>query len=104
MEVNVHEAKTHLSSLLRRVEGGEEIVISRAGVAVAKLIPVVVQQGRRPLGFLQGQIWMADDFDAPLPDDLLALFEGEEPKGQEGKRKKPSQVKAGRSEKKRAKR
>ena len=104
MEVNVHEAKTHLSKLLKRVEAGEEITISRAGVAVAKLIPVVARQGRRPLGFLQGQVWVADDFDAPLPDDLLALFEGEEPKGEESKRKKPSQVSAGKPEKKRAKR
>jgi prevent-host-death family protein len=104
VEFNVHEAKTQFSKLLKRVEAGEEITISRAGVPVAKLIPVVAQPGRRPLGFLQGQVWMADDFDAPLPDDLLALFEGEEPKGEETKRKKPSQVKAGKSEKKRAKR
>ena len=77
MEVNIHEAKTHLSRLLQRVAEGEEVTIARAGVPVAKLIPVEVKKNIRPLGFARGEIWVADDFDAPLPDDLLAAFEGD---------------------------
>ena len=77
MEVNIHEAKTHLSRLLQKVAEGEEVTIARAGVPVARLVPVEVKKNVRPLGIARGQIWVADDFDAPLPDDLLAAFEGE---------------------------
>jgi len=79
MEVNIHEAKTNFSKLLQRVALGEEIIIAKAGVPVAKLVPVRAAQGKRPLGLYRGQIWMAEDFDAPLPDDILAAFYGEEP-------------------------
>ena len=78
MEVNVHEAKTHLSRLLQRVEGGEEITIARAGTPVARLVPVVSSR-ERVQGMDQGKIWIADDFDAPDPE-LEALFEGRAPK------------------------
>ena len=77
MVVNIHEAKTHLSRLLQRVAEGEEVTIARAGVPVAKLVPVETKKDVRPLGIARGQIWVADDFDAPLPEDLLAAFEGE---------------------------
>jgi prevent-host-death family protein len=76
MEVNIHEAKTHFSRLLQRVANGEEVIIARAGVPVARLVPVVQKQNVRPLGFARGEVWVADDFDAPLPDDLLAQFYG----------------------------
>jgi prevent-host-death family protein len=78
MEVNIHEAKTNFSKLLQRVALGEEVIIAKAGVPVAKLVPVSDAQGKRPLGFLKGEIWMAEDFDAPLPPDILAGFLGEE--------------------------
>lgn len=78
MEVNVHEAKTNFSKLLQRVALGEEVIIAKAGVPVAKLVPASTAQGKRPLGFLKGEIWMADDFDAPLPPDILAGFLGED--------------------------
>jgi prevent-host-death family protein len=78
MEFNVHEAKTNFSKLLQRVALGEEVIIAKAGVPVAKLIPVRAAQGKRPLGFLKGEIWMAEDFDAPLPPDILAGFLGED--------------------------
>jgi prevent-host-death family protein len=78
MEVNIHEAKTHFSKLLQRVAAGEEVIIARAGVPVAKLVPVEKQPAKRKLGLYRGQIWMADDFDK-LPDDLMAAFYGEEP-------------------------
>jgi prevent-host-death family protein len=89
MEINVHEAKTHLSRLLKRVEAGEEITISRAGVPVAKMVAVAAAGGARPLGAMEGQIYIADDFDTPLPNDLLAQFYGEEPK-----HKKPGRAKS----------
>ena len=73
MEVNVHEAKTNFSKLLKRVEAGEEITISRAGTPVARLIAAAPQGKTRPLGMLQGKFWIADDFDAPDPE-LEALF------------------------------
>ena len=78
MEVNIHEAKTHFSRLLRKVAGGEEITIARARVPVARLVPVVNNGAQRPLGFDKGKVWVADDFDAPLPDDLLKEFYGGE--------------------------
>ena len=77
MEVNVHQAKTHLSRLLRRVAEGEEITIARAGVPVARLVAVEHAKNVRPLNMDRGRVWVADDFDAPLPPDLLAAFEGE---------------------------
>jgi prevent-host-death family protein len=78
MEVNVHEAKTNFSKLLQRVILGDEIIIAKAGLPVAKLVRYTANRGKRPLGFLKGEIWMADDFDAPLPPDILAGFLGEE--------------------------
>jgi prevent-host-death family protein len=76
MAVNIHEAKTHFSRLLQRVAAGEEITIARAGVPVAKLVPITQKGNRRPLGFARGEVWVADDFEAPLPDDLLMQFYG----------------------------
>jgi len=73
MKVNIHEAKTHLSRLLQKVREGEEVVISRAGVPVAKLVGVAPKQEVRPLGIARGEIWMAEDFDTPMPE-LEALF------------------------------
>lgn len=73
--VNIHEAKTHLSRLLSRVERGEEIIIARAGRPVARLVPVQPESSRRvALGLDRGKVWMADDFDAELPEDLLNEF------------------------------
>ena len=68
MEVNIHEAKTHLSRLLQKVAEGEEVIISRAGVPVAKLMAIPRVQETRPLGIARGEIWMSDDFDAPMPE------------------------------------
>ena len=78
MEVNIHEAKTHFSRLLQRVANGEEITIARAGVPVARIVPIDRGKSVRPLGMDRGKIWIADDFDAPLPDDLLKAFYGGE--------------------------
>ena len=75
ISVNIHEAKTHLSRLLERVAAGEEILISKAGKPMAKLIPLSKPQNNRVPGLDKGVIQIPDDFDAPLPDDLLELFE-----------------------------
>jgi prevent-host-death family protein len=73
--VNVHAAKTHLSRLVDEAAKGTVIIIAKAGRPVAQLIAAPSTQPRKP-GLLQGRIQMSDDFNAPLPDDLLALFEG----------------------------
>ncbi len=78
--VNTHEAKTQLSRLLRRVATGEEITIANRGVPVARLVPVPPKKAQRVLGILRGEFSVPDDFDAPLPDDLLDLFEGRKKK------------------------
>ena len=77
MEVNIHQAKTHLSRLLQRVAGGEEITIARAGKPVARLISVTASPAVRPLGMDKGRFRVPEDFNAPLPPDLLAAFEGQ---------------------------
>lgn len=74
--VNVHEAKTHLSKILDRVSAGEEIIIAKAGKPVARLVPLEVTGKPRTAGTYAGRIRIKDDFDAPLPDDLLNRFEG----------------------------
>jgi prevent-host-death family protein len=66
--VNMHEAKTNLSRLVAEVEQGEEIVIARAGVPVAKLVAYAEEPSRRRPGALRGKIWISDDFDAPMPE------------------------------------
>lgn len=76
MQVNVHEAKTHLSRLLERVAGGEEIVIAKAGKPIAKLVPYKETLEPRTLGGWEGRVWMADDFDE-LPEEIAAAFRGE---------------------------
>ena len=74
--VNVYEAKTHLSRLLDRAQSGEEIVITRHGQPVARLGPVRTKAAPRRLGRPRGRIRMKADFDAPLPEEILAAFEG----------------------------
>ena len=75
-EVNIHVAKTHLSRLLSRVAAGEEIVIARAGKPIARLVPFRKPKAKRPLGMDKGLFTVPIDFDAPLPEDSLASFEG----------------------------
>ena len=73
-EVGVHEAKTHLSKLLREVEAGSEVVILRGGKAVARIVPVAATAAR-VLGGDRGVLVVPDDFDAPLPESVLDAFE-----------------------------
>lgn len=74
-QVNIHEAKTHLSRLLRRVAAGEEIIIARAGEPVARLVPLNGPK-RRDLGRDRGKFTVPGDFDAPLPEEVVRAFEG----------------------------
>ena len=74
VEVNIHEAKTHLSRLLARVATGEEVLISRAGKPVARLVPVAKRRYQRKPDRDKGVGWIAEDFDGLLPKDLLARF------------------------------
>jgi len=78
--VNVHEAKTQLSRLLQRVAAGEEITIANRGTPVARLVPAERPKPRRILGIERGRFVVPDDFDAPLPPEVLAGFLGEEEK------------------------
>ena len=74
--VNLYEAKTHLSALVERAAGGEEIVIAKAGRPKALLVPLEDPGVRRVSGRGRGRWRAARDFDAPLPPDLLDRFEG----------------------------
>ena len=73
--VNMHEAKTQFSKLIARVEGGEEIVIARAGTPVARLVAVRQAPVKRVPGRDRGLFSVPEDFDAPLPEDILSEFE-----------------------------
>ena len=74
--VNIHDAKTHFSRLVDAAAAGEEIVIAKAGKPAARLGPLEPVKPKRRFGGLKGKVQIAEDFDAPLPDDVLASFEG----------------------------
>ena len=75
-QVTVHEAKTHLSRLLRELAGGEEVVITRSGQPVARL--VAIQESRPVFGVDEGRFVVPDDFDEPLDEEMVRAFEGRE--------------------------
>ena len=72
--VKMHEAKTQLSRLVKEVQNGEEVVIARGNICLARLVPYATVKPIRKAGYLKGKIRVADDFDAPLPDDILESF------------------------------
>jgi prevent-host-death family protein len=74
--VNMHEAKTQFSKLVEAVGLGAEIMIAKAGKPAAMLVPVPSRNRVRTPGAMKGKIRIADDFDAPLPEDMQAAFEG----------------------------
>lgn len=76
--MNLYEAKTHLSELVERAAAGEEIVIAKAGRPKARLVPLQKTQRPRKPGLWKGAVWIADDFDSPLPEEILAGFQGGE--------------------------
>lgn len=73
---NLYEAKSSLSRLVDRAAAGEEIVIAKAGKPRAKLVPLAKRRKRRKPGGWEGRVFIAPDFDDPLPDDIQAGFEG----------------------------
>ena len=75
VQVNVHEAKTHLSRILEQAMAGEDVIIMRSGRPLVRLVPVASAPVRRKLGTAKGDFVVPDDFDAALPDDVLAEFE-----------------------------
>jgi prevent-host-death family protein len=74
--INIHEAKTHLSRIVEEVAAGSEVIIAKAGRPIARLVPLERTGNRKELGLLRGRFDVPDDFDAPLPPDLLDGFEG----------------------------
>ena len=74
--VNIYQAKTQLSKLVDLASSGTDVVIARAGKPIARLTSLKKEKRVINFGALEGKGWIADDFDAPLPDDLLAQFEG----------------------------
>jgi prevent-host-death family protein len=73
--INIHEAKTHLSRFVEQAAAGEEIIIAKAGKPVARLVPLKSMPSRRNLGIFKGKLNIPDDFDTPLPDEVIAQFE-----------------------------
>jgi prevent-host-death family protein len=74
--VNIYQAKTQLSQLVDQAAAGQDVIIARAGKAVARLTRLEAPRRKRQFGRLKGRIRVSDDFDAPLPDEVLAAFEG----------------------------
>ena len=72
--VNIHAAKTHLSSLIENALAGEEIIISKAGKPMVRLAPLKKRDIRKTLGMWKRKAWISDDFDAPLPPEILRRF------------------------------
>ena len=77
--LNIHEAKTHLSRIVEEVAAGKEVIIAKAGTPMARLSPITASVKKKKLGLLKGKIKITEDFNAPLPDAVLASFEGRQP-------------------------
>lgn len=75
-KINIHEAKTHLSRYVEEAAQGREIIIAKAGKPVARIAPLAAVKAVRRLGLLDGKARIPDDFNAPLPDEVLAEFLG----------------------------
>jgi prevent-host-death family protein len=75
--INIHEAKTQFSKLIEAVAEGKQVVIARAGKPVARLVAIEMKQSIRKAGALKGKINISDDFDSPLPNDIISAFEGD---------------------------
>ena len=80
IRLNVHEAKTHLSKYLAKLEKGETILLCRRNQPIAEIRPLAAKRKKpRPIGLYEGQIVLKPGFFDPLPNDLLAYFNGEKP-------------------------
>jgi prevent-host-death family protein len=73
--LNIHEAKTHFSKIIKQACQGEEVIIAKAGVPIIRLVPIEKSKKERIPGTAKGKIMIADDFDAPLPKEIIESFE-----------------------------
>jgi prevent-host-death family protein len=76
-KVNIYEAKTRLSQLVDEAASGQDVIIARAGRPVARLTRLSPPKRKRPLGVLDGRFRIPDDFNRPLPDEVVRAFEGD---------------------------
>jgi prevent-host-death family protein len=76
VQMDIQDVGAHLADLMERVRRGEEITIAEAGQPVAKLVPVTREARQRAFGLFKDQVWIADDFDAPLSEEELREWEG----------------------------
>ena len=74
VQVNIYEAKSNFSKLINQVIAGEEVIVAKSGKPVAKLVPFEKPSQNRKPGSAKGKLILSDDFDAPLPDDILEEF------------------------------
>ena len=74
IQVNIYEAKSKLSKLINQVIAGEEVIVAKSGKPVAKIVPFEKPTQNRKPGSAKGKLIISDDFDAPLPDDILKGF------------------------------
>ena len=74
VQVNIYEAKSNLSKLINQVIAGEEVIVAKSGKPVARIVPFEKPTQNRKAGSAKGKLIIADDFDAPLPDDILKGF------------------------------
>jgi prevent-host-death family protein len=74
MEVGIHEAKTKLSKLIPAVLSGEEVIITKAGKPLVKLVPVEAKSGKRPLGAYEGKVKFHGDLLEPIPEEIIDTF------------------------------
>lgn len=72
--INIHEAKTHLSAILKRVESGEEILIAKSGHPIARISPLSPASGKRQPGSAKGRLIVSENFMDPLPPDIIEEF------------------------------
>ena len=80
IRLNVHEAKTHLSAYLNRVEEGETIILCKRNVPIAEIRPLPKRRKKpRPIGLDKGKFEIPPEFYDPMPDEFLACFRGEKP-------------------------
>jgi len=73
---DIDEAKIRLSTLIEDASNGQEVIIAAAGKPIVRLVAIQAHTALRKPGSMKGKIWIADDFDGPLPDDIQAAFEG----------------------------
>ncbi len=77
IKLNIHEAKTHLSKYLSKLEQGEKIILCKRNVPIAEIVPITKNgNGPRPIGLAKGEFSVSQDFFAPLPDEIQNAFEG----------------------------